>query len=68
MEFIYVTFRESRPVIVDGASNGNTNDTITVQRGRHTITLGGDQDYTPLQQVVDVDNTNFPSPLQIEFN
>jgi hypothetical protein len=68
MEFIYVEFGEERIVLVDGVSCGNTNDTIGVQRGTHTITLGGDQNYAPPQQVVIVINTSFPNPLKIAFN
>jgi hypothetical protein len=39
-----------------------------VQRGTHTITLGGVQNYMPPQQVVIVINTSFPNPLKIVFN
>jgi hypothetical protein len=67
MEYIFVTFSEQRIVLVDGLACGNTNDTIGVQRGTHTITLSGDST-TPLSQLVTVINTSFPNPMKIAFN
>ena len=67
MEYIFVTFIEQRIVLVDGLACGNTNDTIGVQRGTHTITLSG-APTTPPSQLVTVINTSFPNPMKIEFN
>ncbi|HSY48341.1 MAG TPA: hypothetical protein VLC46_05990 [Thermoanaerobaculia bacterium] len=67
MEYIYVSFGEKRIVLVDGLASGNTNDTIGVQRGTHTITLGGVQNYTPPSQFVTVINTSYPNPMKIAF-
>ncbi len=67
MEYIYVEFPEKRIVLVDGLASGNTNDTIGVQRGTHTITLSG-APTTPPSQVVTVIDTSFPNPMRIVFN
>ena len=66
MEYIYVTFSEQRIVLVDGLACGNTNDTIGVQRGTHTITLSGDPT-TPFSQLITVINTSYVTPMKIEF-
>jgi len=66
MEYIYVTFGEQRIVLVDGLASGNTNDTIGVQRGTHTITLSG-APTTPFSHQVTVINTSYLTPMKIEF-
>ncbi len=68
MEYLYVRFREQRRVLVDGTECGNTNTTLRVQRGAHTITLSDPQDYTPPSQDVTVANTTQQNPMRIEFN
>jgi len=67
MEYIFISFGEQRIVLVDDLACGNTNDTIAVQRGTHTITLSG-APTTPPSQIVNVINTSFPTPMKIEFN
>ncbi len=67
MEYIYVEFPEERIVLVDGLASGNTNDTIGVQRGTHTITLSGAPTMPP-SKVVTVIDTSFPNPMKIAFN
>ena len=67
MEYIYVSFPEERIVLIDGLESGNTNGTIGVQRGTHTITLSG-APTTPPSQLVTVINTSFPNPMRIAFN
>jgi hypothetical protein len=67
MEYIYVDFRESRRVLVDGAECGDTNKTLKVQRGTFTISLNGDGDYEPPSQEVTVANTTYPEPMRIQF-
>jgi len=47
MAFAIVTFPRVRRVFMDGAPEGQTGETIIVQRGHHVFDLGDPQDYTP---------------------
>jgi hypothetical protein len=67
MEYIYVEFRETRRVLVDGTECGDTNKTLRVQRGTYTITLSGDPDYLPASQDVTVAGTSNDDPMHIQF-
>ena len=67
MEYIYVDFRETRRVLLDGTEAGDTNKTLKVQRGSYTVTLSGNLDYSPASQDVTVAGTEEDDPMHIEF-
>jgi hypothetical protein len=66
-EWIEVTFPEVRNVLVDDLLLGVTNSPIMVQRGHHTITLGGAQNYTSPPMPVAVLNTSQQNPMILVF-
>jgi hypothetical protein len=66
-EWIEVTFPEVRNVLVDDLLLGVTNQPIMVQRGHHTITLGGAQNYTSPPMPVSVLNTSQQNPMILVF-
>jgi len=66
-EWIEVTFPEVRNVLVDDLLLGVTNEPIMVQRGHHTITLGGAQNYTSPTMPVPVLNTSQQNPMILIF-
>ena len=67
MEFIFVDFRETRRVLLDGTEAGDTNKTLKVQRASYTITLSGELDYLPPSQDVTVAGTSDDDPMHIQF-
>jgi hypothetical protein len=66
-EWIEVTFPEVRNVLVDDLLLSVTNQPIMVQRGHHTITLGGAQNYTSPPMPVSVLNTSQQNPMILVF-
>jgi len=66
-EWIEVTFPEVRDVLVDDAVLGTTNQPFMVERGHHTVTLGGEQNYTSPPMPVAVYNTFKNTPLVLVF-
>lgn len=67
MEYIRVTYPESRTVYIDGEENGDTGAMLRVEEGRHTINLGDPRDYTPKWRRPVVTGTNSRDPMVIEF-
>lgn len=69
MEYLLINFRESRPVIIDNHEQGKTNEVIELSGGQHTITLGGNPDFTPSAQTVVInDNTSVVTPHELQFS
>ena len=68
MEYLLVKFRESRPVIIDGHQQGNTNEVIELVGGQHTVTLGGKPDFTPTERTAFIKNTSVVTPHESHFN
>jgi hypothetical protein len=66
-EFVKVTFSSRRSVLVDGAPNGVTNETIVVQRGFHEFSLEPPPDFSPDSQEHPVVATTLLNPLVIAF-
>lgn len=67
MEYVIVRYPEERDVFVDDQQVGKTNQTLDIETGHHTFSLGGPADYTPVDQTVAVSGTNPIIPLEIEF-
>jgi hypothetical protein len=66
-EFIIVTFDRSRKVVIDGAPNGSTNQTLRVSRGVHRIDLGSNMNYEPSFRRPTVTGTTTTSPMIVAF-
>ena len=67
MEFVIVKYPEERDVFIDDQQSGKTNQTLQVETGHHTFSLGAPPDYTPPSQDVAVADTNPIIPMEIEF-
>lgn len=67
MEFVIVKYPEERDVYVDDQVIGVTNQTLEIDTGHYTFTLGEPQDYIPEEQTVEVIGTNPIIPLELEF-
>jgi hypothetical protein len=68
MEYVKVTFPESRRVRIDGQVAGVTNRTLMVERGHHKIDLGSPSNYHPEFLDQTIENTTGNSPLVVEFS
>jgi PEGA domain len=67
MEFVTVHFVDDRQVLIDGQPSGRTNQTLQVQAGTHTISLGTPHDYNPAWRRPTVQNTSILKPLVVSF-
>ncbi len=67
MEYVIVNFPESRGVLIDDNSSGQTNETLMVETGHHEFKLEGDG-YAPDNQTELVENTTPGYPMQINFS
>jgi hypothetical protein len=67
MEFVVVHFRESRTVYIDDGEYGLTDETLRINRGRHTFSLGGPADFDPPEQTIDIANTTEIHPQEVPF-
>ncbi|MDJ0668856.1 MAG: hypothetical protein QNJ61_16350 [Desulfobacterales bacterium] len=67
-EFILVVFDETREVIIDDNPSGNdTGVVIELEAGTHTISLAGDQNFSPLEQDVNPTGTTPITPHEVKF-
>jgi hypothetical protein len=66
-EFILVEYDRRRRVVVDGAPNGFTNETLAVSRGPHRVTLGVPVNYEPAFRRPTVVDTTPSHPLVLTF-
>jgi len=67
MEFLLVTFRSDRDVVIEGEVAGLTNQLITLGPGTYTIWLAPPTDYTPLRRRVVVRDTSPLEPEEVVF-
>ncbi|HET7343713.1 MAG TPA: hypothetical protein VFL90_19775 [Methylomirabilota bacterium] len=73
MEYVIVDFPGRREVLVDGVSQGHNQEVdgrariLRVEEGLHRFRLRGPDDYIPLWQTVDVEDTNVNAPLHVVF-
>lgn len=68
MEYVFISFKEDRIVLADGAVLGQTNQTLPIIRGHHSFILAGLQDYHPAKVDVVIQQTTSLSPYIVEFN
>ena len=67
MEYLLVKFQESRGVIVDGDSEGVTNQALELETGFHSVTLEAPLDFTPELHEFILRKTSVISPRVISF-
>lgn len=69
MEYLLVRFKgEDRAVVIDGTSQGRTNQVLEVERGTHEISIEGPPfDFDPPQHTVVLKNTTPLSPKEVIF-
>lgn len=67
MEYLLVTFRESRGVVVDGVREGFTNEVLELEMGTHEITLMPPADFTPDKHEIVLRRTTAISPKVVAF-
>lgn len=67
MEYVEVECNETRDVYIDDQKNGETNQTLRVSAGKHTFTLGGEQNYSPDSITKTIENTSVIEPQILKF-
>ncbi len=67
MEYVKVTFKQDRAVIMDDQANGRTNEVLRVGAGIHTFTLGGEKNFSPEEITCEVFGTSEIEPEIINF-
>ena len=68
MEFVIVRFEdEDRGVVIDGASQGQTDEVLEVERGTHEISLDPPSNFKPPVQTVVLRKTTPLSPKEVTF-
>jgi len=60
-------FLENRELFIGGDSQGTTNQTVELDSGTHTITLGPPQDFTPKKMTIVLKETTVISPMEVRF-
>jgi len=68
MEYLLVHFPEPRRVLINGADQGRTAETLELDRGTYVVTLSPPQDYKPKKRKVALKRTSPVSPLEIRFS
>lgn len=67
MEYLIVKYPQQRDVYVDGQLAGRTNQTLQIETGHHSFSLGEPVDYTPPSHTLAVADTDPILPMEIEF-
>ncbi len=68
MEYVKVTYAGARPVNIDGAAAGTTNQVFQVDAGTHKFDLGAPADYDPPSQNILISGTSLFQPKIVVFN
>ncbi len=68
MQYIIVSFPDSRLVSVNDVEAGLTNTVIRIGAGKHAFSLGAPTDYEPSEIIEIIDNTNVNEPAMIKFS
>lgn len=68
-EFFLVKFPQKREVIINDEPSGYfTDDVIPIEPGSHSISLAGDHDFSPDEQLITLENTSMFAPQVISFD
>jgi hypothetical protein len=58
---------EDRNVIIGGRNQGTINQTIELDMGTHTVSLGVPKDFTPKNMKIVLEGTTVFSPMEVRF-
>jgi hypothetical protein len=67
MEYLIVHFPRSRRVRIDDEFNGRTEELIEIEAGRHVVTLGPPNNFTPEDRSIVLRDTSELEPREIAF-
>jgi hypothetical protein len=67
MQWVIVTFPDTRDVYIDGVQSGQSNETLAAGDGTHLFGLGLPLDYDPPAVQQYVSGTTYDSPLEVPF-
>ena len=67
MEYLVVHFPRSRRVRIDDEFNGRTDEVIEVDAGRHVVSLGPPDNFTPESQTIILKDTSALEPREVSF-
>jgi hypothetical protein len=67
MQWVIVTFPDSRDVYIDGVQSGRTNEPSAVGDGTHLFDLGLPLNYDPPAVQRYISGTTYNSPLEVPF-
>jgi hypothetical protein len=68
MEYLIVHFPRSRRVRIDDEFNGRTEELIEIEAGRHVVTLGPPNNFTPEDRSIVLKDTSELEPREIAFD
>jgi len=68
MEYLIVHFPRSRRVRIDDEFNGRTEELIEIEAGRHVVTLGPPNNFTPEDRSIVLKDTSELEPREITFD
>jgi hypothetical protein len=68
MEYLIVHFPRSRRVRIDDEFNGRTEELIEIEAGRHVVTLGPPNNFTPEDRSIVLRDTSELEPREIAFD
>lgn len=67
MEYLVVRYDDDRSVIIDGSSQGRTNQLIELQQGTYHITLNPPDDFEPEYREIVLRRTSVNQPREVIF-
>lgn len=67
MEYVKVTFKEDRAVMMNDQNNGRTNKILRVGAGFYIITLDGEKNFSPKKMTCKISGTSELEPKVIKF-
>ena len=66
-EYLLVSFRQTRKVLLNGDPRGYTNELLELEGGKYLVSLEPPRDFTPREQEIDLRNTSAMEPLEVKF-
>ena len=66
-EDVKFKFLEDRNLLVGGKIQGTTNQTVELDKGTHTISLGAPKDFRPQNMKIVLEDTTVLSPMEVRF-
>jgi hypothetical protein len=67
MEFLIVKFDEERDVLIDEVNQGKTGELIELSAGTYTVSLDGEEDFTPKTKKIRLKKTSPIKPMEVTF-